>query len=106
MVGLEGVTAEVRTFWFDGSNWSLLSNHTVKPGTYRWDYVTYNQPFLWYVNLDGAGVNTLVSQDVKACGNGGQWSCYPNCGGCNPETSSDCEEVGLAGLSICDPIDQ
>lgn len=104
MVGSEGVTAEVTIFWWNGSGWALLTSAHVKPGTYWYDYVTYDEPFSWYVNLDGAGNNTLVSQDVKSCGNGGQWACTTNCQGtisCNPENTSDCEILGAAGQSFC-----
>jgi|SRR5579864_4266136 len=104
LVGSEGVTATLDSFWWNGSAWTLLISYKVKPGTYYFGYVTDSTPFYWYVNLDGAGRNTMVSQDVKSCGNGGQWACTLNCQGtisCNPQNSVDCNILGAGGQSRC-----
>lgn len=104
LVGSEGVPANLNLYWWNGSSELVLANYRVDPGTYRWYYVTYFQPFWWHVNLDGAGGNTQVSQDLRTCGNGGEWACSRNCEGtisCNPQTSTYCSIVGANGESWC-----
>jgi hypothetical protein len=104
MVGSEGSPASLDLYWWNGHNEVKFSNYTVYPGTYTWYYVPYYQPFWWHVNLSGAGANTQVSQDIRTCGNGGEWACSRNCGGsisCNPQNTTYCSIVGASGESWC-----
>lgn len=107
MVGSEGRdTAKIDTYYWNGTQEVLLAVDTVSPGWVSTRGFFYYQPFWWHVNLEGpsGNVNTQVSQDIKTCGNGGQWACSRNCAGsiaCNAENTTFCQIVGGNGESWC-----
>jgi hypothetical protein len=107
MVGCEGRdTAQINQYYWDGSKEILLAVDSVAPCWVSTRQFQYFQPFWWHVDLEGTdgNVNTQVSQDVRTCGNGGQWACSRNCGGsiaCNSENTSFCSIVGGQGESFC-----
>jgi len=103
-VGSEGVTANLRVYYWNGSSEVQLAADSVAPGQYVWHYINYYQPFWLHLDLAGAGDSTQVSQDIRTCGNGGQWACSRNCEGtisCNPENTTYCSIVGASGQSWC-----
>ncbi len=102
MNGSEGQTGTITGYDWDGSAQQPSTTKVLPPGTYVATAWPVQSPAWHRVALDGVGSSTLVSGAISNCGEGKQWSCTPDCGSCDPESSVGCEIVDGAGHGWCE----